>query len=182
METLDWIIIAFIAMGAVLGFAKGALKQAAAIVGLVAGLLLARALFLQVGEKLAIEIGTSVSVAQIIAFFMIWIIVPLALLFLAGMLTKVLEIVHLGFVNRFLGAVLGALKFAFLVSMAIAFIEFVDSEDELIGRTIKKSSLLYYPIEELSGMFIPTIRDVAKDMLDKDIFDKDKLENDLIHI
>lgn len=68
METLDWIIIAFIAMGAVLGFAKGALKQAAAIVGLVAGLLLARALFLQVGEKLAVEIGTSVSVAQIIAF------------------------------------------------------------------------------------------------------------------
>lgn len=163
MTIIDWIIVSIFIIGSVLGFAKGAVKQLAAIVGIIAGLLVARALFSQVGEKLAVEFGTSLSTAQVIAFFMIWIVVPLLLYFFASMLTKVLEIVHLGFVNRLLGAALGILKFAFLVSLAVNFIEFVDSENELISRTVKQSSLLYYPIKELSGTFIPSITDVVKD-------------------
>lgn len=168
MTIIDWIIVAILVMGLVLGFAKGAVKQVAAIVGIVAGLLVARALFSQVGEKLATEFGTSLSTAQVIAFFMIWIMVPLLLYFFASMLTKVLEVVHLGIVNRLLGAALGVLKYAFLISLIVNFIEFVDSKNELMDRTVKQSSLLYYPIKELSGVFIPGIKDAVED-LTKDV-------------
>ncbi|WP_300763267.1 CvpA family protein [uncultured Bacteroides sp.] len=169
MSVLDWIIIAIIAIGVVLGFMKGAIKQAAAIVGLVAGLLLARALFSQLGEKLAVGLGTSVSVAQVIAFFMIWILVPIVFLLLASMLTKALEIVHLGIVNRLLGALLGAVKYAFIVSLAVSFLEYIDNKDELINRTVKHSSLLYYPVRELSGLFIPAIKNVTNEIIETDI-------------
>ena len=169
LSVLDWIIIAIIALGVVFGFMKGAVKQAATIVGLIAGLLLARALFSQLGEKLAVELGTTVSVAQVIAFFMIWILVPVVFLILASMLTKALEIVHLGIVNRLLGALLGALKYAFIVSLAISFLEYIDSKDEMINRTVKQSSLLYYPVKELSGMFIPAIKSVTNEIIETDI-------------
>lgn len=169
LSVLDWIIIAIIALGVVFGFMKGAVKQAATIVGLIAGLLLARALFSQLGEKLAVELGTTVSVAQVIAFFMIWILVPVVFLILASMLTKALEIVHLGTVNRLLGALLGALKYAFIVSLAISFLEYIDSKDELINRTVKQSSLLYYPVKELSGLFIPTLKNVTNEIIQTDI-------------
>lgn len=169
LSVLDWIIIAIIALGVVFGFMKGAVKQAATIVGLIAGLLLARALFSQLGEKLAVELGTTVSVAQVIAFFMIWILVPVVFLILASMLTKALEIVHLGIVNRLLGALLGALKYAFIVSLAISFLEYIDSKDELINRTVKQSSLLYYPVKELSGLFIPTLKNVTNEIIQTDI-------------
>lgn len=43
METLDWIIVIVLALGAISGFLKGFLKQLASIIGLVAGLLVARA-------------------------------------------------------------------------------------------------------------------------------------------
>ena len=169
LSVLDWIIIAIIAIGILLGFMKGAVKQAATIVGLVAGLLLARALFSQLGERLTVELGTSVSVSQVIAFFLIWILVPVVFLLLASMLTKALEIVHLGIVNRLLGALLGAVKYAFIVSLAVSFLEYIDNKDELINRTVKQSSLLYYPVKELSGLFIPTLKNVTNEIIQTDI-------------
>ena len=45
MATIDWVIIILLALGAVSGFMKGFFKQLAAVVGLIAGLLVARALF-----------------------------------------------------------------------------------------------------------------------------------------
>ena len=52
MSSLDWLITAIVAMGAAVGFWKGAIRQLASIVGLLAGLLLARALFVAVGDRL----------------------------------------------------------------------------------------------------------------------------------
>ena len=85
------------------------------------------------------------------------------------MLTKALEIVHLGIVNRLLGALLGALKYALIVSLAISLLEYIDSKDELINRTVKQSSLLYYPVGELSGLFIPAIKNVTNEIIETDI-------------
>ena len=156
-------------MGAILGFSKGALRQVATLVGLVAGLLLARALYATVGERMALELGTSATVAQIIAFFLIWLLVPVALLWVASVISRVMEIVNLGILNRLAGAVVGAIKYALLVSMVIHFIEFIDTKDELIQRTVKQTSLLYYPMEDMGNVFIPTIKNMTKELLEKDI-------------
>ena len=157
------------AVGAILGFSKGALRQVATLVGLVAGLLLARALYATVGERMALELGTSATVAQIIAFFLIWLLVPVALLWVASVISRVMEIVNLGILNRLAGAVVGAIKYALLVSMVIHFIEFIDTKDELIQRTVKQTSLLYYPMEDMGNVFIPTIKNMTKELLEKDI-------------
>jgi membrane protein required for colicin V production len=65
-----------------------------------------------------------------------------------------------------LGAGLGALKYMLLVGIAIHFIEFVDSKDNLIKSTVKRTSLLYYPIEGFSGVFFPTVKNVTKQLID----------------
>ena len=83
METIDIFIVVVLGIGLVSGLAKGFIKQACGLVGLIAGLLVARALYAAVGEQLAPHIGTSVSVAQIISFIIIWAVIP-ALLMLAG--------------------------------------------------------------------------------------------------
>ncbi len=169
MTTLDFAIIGIIFIGAILGFTKGFIKQLSSIVGLIAGLLLARALFASVGEKLAVELGTSVSIGQTIAFFLIWLVVPLGISLLASMLSQAVEAIHLGFINRWLGAGLGVIKFALLTSMIVYFIEYIDSKDNLIQSTTKSKSLLYYPIKDFSGIFIPKIKSVTKQLIDTDI-------------
>lgn len=95
MATIDIIILAMIGVGVIMGLMKGFVKQMASIVGLIAGLLMARALFGIVAERLAPVLGTSTTVAQVLAFILIWVAVPLGFAFVASLLTKALDAVHL---------------------------------------------------------------------------------------
>ena len=168
MATIDWVIIILLALGAVSGFMKGFFKQLAAGVGLIAGLLVARALFVGLGEQLAVAVGTSVTFGQILDFLLIGLIVPLVLSLLASALTKIVDMTGLGFINRLLGAVLGAIKYALVISLVIHFIDFADSKDNLIHSTTKGSSLLYYPIKDFSAFFYPVVKTVTEKFIETD--------------
>lgn len=168
MGTLDWIIVVVLALGAISGFLKGFLKQLASIIGLVAGLLVARALFAAVGEQLAVKVGTSVTFGQILAFLLIGLVVPLGLSILASALTRIVDMVRLGFINRWLGAGLGTIKYALMISVVIHFIDFVDSKDNLIYSTTKSDSLLYYPMKKFSGVFYPAVKTVTEEIIETD--------------
>ncbi|WP_417130091.1 CvpA family protein [Phocaeicola sp.] len=168
MATIDWVIVIVLALGAVSGFMKGFFKQLASIVGLIAGLLVARALFATLGERLAVAVGTSVTFGQVLAFLLIGMVVPLALALLASALTRIVDMTGLGFINRCLGAVFGAIKYALVISLIIHFIDFADSKDNLIHSTTKGSSLLYYPIKDFSAFFYPVVKTVTEKFIETD--------------
>jgi membrane protein required for colicin V production len=140
---------------------KGSLKQLAVIVGLIAGLLLARALFGMLAEQLAPILGTSITVAQILSFILVWVAVPLGCSLIASVLTKALEVINLGWLNRLFGALLGAIKVMLLVGLAIYVLEYIDPKREMVSKTTKSASLLYSPMKEFADMFLPAIKDVT---------------------
>ena len=138
MTTIDIIILVVIGVG-------------------VAGLLVARALFASVAEKLAPVLGTSTVIAQILAFVLIWVAVPLGFVLVASFLTKALDAVRLGWLDRWLGSGLGALKFLLLTSLVIY---------EMIDATKKQESVLYYSIRDLSGIFFPVFKNVTEQLIE----------------
>ena len=170
MEVIDIIILVLIGIGVIQGLMKGSIKQLAAVVGFVAGLLLARALFGTVAEQLAPALRTSITVAQILSFILIWVAVPIGCSLVASVLTKALNAVNLGWLNRLTGAMLGALKLMLLVGIGIYVLEYIDPKSEMISETTKKSSLLYSPMKELVDQCLPAIKDVTDDI--KDVTDK----------
>jgi len=129
---------------------------------LIVGLLAAKALYVSVAERVFSKITDSMTFAQILAFVVIWIVVPLLFLLVAALLTKAMEAVSLGWLNRWLGAGLGALKFLLLVSLLICVVEFIDSDNTMIDRTMKEESVLYYPIESFAGIFFPAAKEVTE--------------------
>lgn len=165
MTVIDIVIFVFIGIGTVWGMMKGFIRQLSSLVGLVVGLLVARALFAEVGEWIAPTIGVSVTVARILAFFMLWIIVPLLFSLFASFLTKALQVVHLGWINRWLGGGLGAIKFMLFVGMAVQLLEFVDAEHELLPQESKKESVLYEPMYDFAGMFIPAVKAAGEQII-----------------
>lgn len=165
MTTLDIIILVVLGAGAIVGFSKGFLKQLASLLGLVAGLLIAKALYATVAERVFLPLTDSLTVAQGIAFVVIWLAVPLAFLLLASLLTKAMEAVSLGWVNRLLGAVLGALKAALLVSLLVCVVEYIDTDNTILKKTKKQESVLYYPMEKFAGLFLPAAREMASELL-----------------
>ncbi len=161
MEVIDIIILVLVGVGIIQGLMKGFLKQLAAIVGLVAGLLIARALFGVVAEHLVDALGTSVTIAQILSFILIWVVVPLICILVASVLTKALDAIHLGWLNRLLGGLFGAVKVMLLIGLAIHVLEYIDPKSEIIGETKKEASALYNPVKDFTDVFFPVLKDVT---------------------
>lgn len=162
MTTIDIIILIALGAGVIIGFMKGFIRQLASILGLIVGLLAAKALYTSLAVKLCPTVTDSMTVAQILAFVIIWIAVPLIFTLVASVLTKAMEAVSLGWLNRLLGAGLGALKYLLLVSLVVCVIQFIDTDSQLISQTKKEESLLYYPMERFGGMFFPAAKEVTQ--------------------
>ena len=162
VATIDIIILIVIGAGAIVGFVKGFIRQLASILGLIVGLLAAKALYASLAEKLCPTVTDSMTVAQGLAFIMIWIAVPLIFVLIASLLTKAMQAISLNWLNRWLGSGLGALKFLLLTSVVIGAIEFVDSDNKLISATKKEESLLYYPMETFAGIFFPAAKNMTQ--------------------
>lgn len=79
---------------------SGFLRQIVSIVGFLAGLLVAMMLYSVFGDWLAPCIGTDVSVGRALAFVLLWIGIPIILLWIARILTRTIEAVSLGGLNR----------------------------------------------------------------------------------
>ena len=155
MSTIDIIILCILAIGAVTGAMKGFLKQLATLLGLVVGLLAAKALYAGLAERLSPVFGDSMTLAQVVAFIAIWLVVLLLFSLVAAMFTKMMEAVSLGGLNRLLGAVLGLLKYTLLIGVVICVLEYVDEDSKFINQTMKRESVLYYPIKDVIGRFFP---------------------------
>ena len=164
MEAIDIIILILIGVGVIQGLMKGSMKELASVVGFVAGLLLARALFGTVAEQLAPALGTSITIAQILSFILIWVAVPIGCSLVASVLTKALEVVHLGWLNRLAGAMLGAVKMMLLAGIGIYVLEYIDPKSEMVSKTTKKASVLYTPMKELVDQCLPVVKDVTDDI------------------
>ncbi len=164
METMDIIIGVLVAVGIVLGLMKGLVKQLASIVGLVVGLLVARALFIAVGDQLAPALDTSVTVARVLAFVLIWVVVPLGFVLVASLFTKALNVLHLGWLNRLLGGVLGALKYLLFIGLAIYILEYIDPKGEFLSEKMRQESVLYGSVKKVSGIFFPLLKNVTEQL------------------
>lgn len=170
MSTIDIIILVILAAAAINGFMKGGLKQLASLLGLVVGLLAARALYGALAEKLCPTVTNSLSVAQVLAFVLIWLAVPLVFSLLASLLTKVMEAIHLGMLNHLIGATVGILKWGILICLVVTLLEFFDSDNALVSKKAKQESVFYYPIVELVQEFLPLAREAAEPIIDGELW------------
>lgn len=148
MGGLDLFILAVLLVGLVKGWMSGLLRQVVSIAGFFVGLLVATMLYSAFGEWLAPCIGTDVSVGRALAFVLLWLGIPVVLLWIAHILTKTVEVICLGGLNRLGGACIGLLKYMMILSCVLN----VAVRVRLISDEKEEGSLLYHPVQALSGM------------------------------
>ena len=114
---LDLFILVVILWSLYNGWRAGFIREALSTTGLLVGLLGASFVYSTLGDALVIATGNQVNmVTNIIAFFLLWIIIPLVLGFAATLLTKMLGKLHLGSINSASGAALSFIKYLCLLS------------------------------------------------------------------
>ncbi|MDO5489430.1 MAG: CvpA family protein [Bacteroidaceae bacterium] len=144
MQTIDWILVVLLLLGAIRGWCTGLIKQVVSLGGLIAGLLIAKLCYAMVGDAIAPHIDNHTTLAHVLAFILIWIAVPVILGVLGEILTTVLDkLFVLGTVNSILGALLGLIKFQLIIGALI----WVLCATKIIGENTIQQSVLCAPLK-----------------------------------
>jgi membrane protein required for colicin V production len=154
MEILIYIVLI---VGGIIGFKQGAFKQVAHFLGVAVGLLLAATLYHQFGDFLADKTGASIGFGRLVAFVLIVIVVPIGLGWLAAFFTEFFKKLKLNFLNRLLGAFVGVVCYALILSVALNLFDFVASNAGFKPQKLSERPDIYYSMKHATQVVIPDI-------------------------
>lgn len=153
MNFIDIIILIPLLWGAIRGFSKGLIIEIASLVALIIGIYVA----IHFSYFITSLIGIKSAYAPLIGFIITFALVILVIFVFAKILEKSVNLLALGIVNKLTGAFFSALKFAFILSVLIMFIERIDNHGKLIPQETRKASLFYKPIGAIAPAVFPLI-------------------------
>src|ERR1035437_2544606 len=149
MHTLDLLLLIPIVLGFVFGLFKGLIKELTSLAAIVLGIYGAKLFAPAVSGLLIHTFHFSGKTALPLSYLLLFILIALGLLFIANMLDKIFESMALGGLNKFLGGVFGAFKYALIVSVLLNVFDSLDSRLSIINGRTKMESIAYKPILRL---------------------------------
>jgi len=129
------------------GWRNGFLKEIISSIGFLAGLLVAALFYSTLGEYLAVNGSESNMLTSIVAFFILWILVPIVLGLAANVLTKALKGMRLGLPNSLLGMAVSFIKFLILISCVLNVMDGL----RILDPRKTETSKLYRPVTGVLG-------------------------------
>ena len=148
MNGFDILFVLVLVVGAWKGWSNSLLKEVLGLIGVFVGLYVAHLLYEQVGYELAPRIGTSPSMASIVAFALIWMGVPILLGILGSLLTKVLEWIGLEGVNNLGGALVSVIKYAIILGALCNVLAIT----HLVKEESQQNSILFEPLKRTTSI------------------------------
>lgn len=119
MSAIDIIILILLAIGAYSGYKRGLFIGILSIVAFFIGIILAFKFMHWGAEMLAQQMESLAFMLPFISFVIIFLLVTITIRICAYMVKKALDLTLLGGFDNFAGAILGLLKWAFMISLLI---------------------------------------------------------------
>ena len=94
-----------------------------------------------------------------ISLFLAWIVITIAIFFLARLFQGLAEIAALGLFNKFAGAVFGGMKYALILSVFFYFFNKINFSTTWINADAKAESIFYYPLLKISTAVITLVQE-----------------------
>ena len=139
---IDLFILVLMIWAAFNGWRNGFIKEVVSSVGFLAGLLIAATCYSTFGEYLAVTGTESNMFTSVVAFFLLWIVVPIVLGLVANILTKALKDMQLGLPNSILGALVSLVKYVVLISCVLNVMQAL----HILNEEKTEDSKLYAPV------------------------------------
>ena len=158
MNTLDIILLLLFIPGIIRGISKGFLEQAIALVGIVLSVWAAFKFLSPVCDLLGQYVTMPEELLQVVAFVVILVVVSLIVLLLARLLTKVVEMALLGWLNKTLGVVSSILITATILSVIIILFDTVNAKFAFVKPEVLDASVVYTNLRDLSYLVFPYLK------------------------
>ena len=150
MNKIDILLLVILGFGLIRGFMRGLIIEMASLLAIVVGIYGAIH-FSFFTARLLGELMPS-SQQEVVAFGLTLIVLMLAVMFLAKVLTKMLKAAELGFLNRLAGALFGVLKAAVIVGSLFVFLERTFQTEKWLSPSALSESVLYEPVKSISAV------------------------------
>ncbi|MFW5892367.1 MAG: CvpA family protein [Bacteroidota bacterium] len=167
MNHIDIILSIPLVIGALRGFMKGFIREAASLGGLIAGIYFAAIFAETVGIYITQYLSWDQGTIKIVAFVMILIVVLIVVNIVARIIEKIFKMVGLNFLNRMAGVVAGTLKIAFILSIILIFFNYINRNEMLMSKKTQEESFLYNPLSRFAPSVIPSKNFLQYDKTEK---------------
>lgn len=157
MNILDIIFIIPLLWLMYRGFRKGLIIELATLAALILGIYLSIRFSGVVAGFLIGKFGMNTSYVSIIAFIITFVGVVIIVNLIGRILEKFIDLIALGFINKFLGAVFGLAKAVILLSVIIFIINMFDKNQKIFSEERREGSFLYKPIALVVPAILPMI-------------------------
>jgi len=157
MGIFDIIIAVILVFGFIRGLMKGLFVEVASLVSLVAGVYGAIHFSYFVGDFLQAKVSWKESYITLVSFAVTFALIVLVISLLGKLFTKLADFAYLGWINKALGGVFGALKLALILSVILMVFDKFNNTIPFIDKSEKESSILYEPVRKLAPLLFPNL-------------------------
>ncbi|MBR5257028.1 MAG: CvpA family protein [Bacteroidales bacterium] len=158
MATLDIILLICFLPGIIRGLSKGFLEQALSLGGIFLSVWAAFKFSTLVCGWLKPYLSLSETTLSVVAFALILVAVCLAVLIVAKLLTKVLEMSMLGWLDKILGLAFALVVNALLLGVFIILFDTLNLKFGFVKPEVLDASTVYTTLRDLSYLVFPYLK------------------------
>jgi membrane protein required for colicin V production len=155
LSALDWSVGVALSIGAIYGLRHGALRMATSAVSTIAALYLASIYYRDAAAVVQSQFNAGANAAAVVGYIVVFAMVFAAVEFAGASAVRVMRVVHLGWADRMLGAMLGGGLVAVACGLIVMMIAIAMPPDSAIMRDSKLAPMLLAYNETLIR-FVPS--------------------------
>ncbi len=144
--------------GAYRGFSRGLIVEVATLAGLVLGVYMAVRYSSYTENFLRDFLNFSSRYISYVALAVTFILVVILVYIVGKLLTKLVDIISLGLVNKLLGTALGVAKYFLIVCVLLLVTDALNEKFQFISEETRQKSLLFYPFLNFAQEMYNAIR------------------------
>lgn len=157
MNSLDYILLIPLLYGLYRGFTKGLIIELASLLALTLGIYGALHFSSLTFEFLSHYVEINTVYLQLVSYGLTFLIIVMFISLTGKILTMLIKLVALGFINRMMGAIFGGIKVLLILSVFISFFDRFNKQFGIINDEILSSSLMYNPIRIQAEQIYPNV-------------------------
>ncbi|HLW41892.1 MAG TPA: CvpA family protein [Flavobacterium sp.] len=155
MIVVDLLIAVLLGYGLYKGLRNGLIISVVSLVALIAGIYFSLRFSFFARELLLEHTRWNPNVTTVAAFFITFVTVLIFLHLLGKLMTKIVETLALGFVNKLAGALFEGLKMVLIVSVFLNLFQKINHNNLIVSEEQLNESVFYQPLQEVSKKVFP---------------------------
>ena len=157
MNYIDIILAIILIYGLVKGFNRGLFVEIASLIALLAGVYGAIHFSYFIGDWLKAKVSWQGNIIQVVAFALTFLIILFGISLIGKIVTKMVNAISLGLLNKIAGGVFGVAKIGLILSVIINMFGKVNDTVPFISKKTLEESVLYLPVNKFAPTIFPSI-------------------------